>query len=709
MLSDTRTTCTFPGCNLPLHLPYDNEFCLGHAPIENKKCTEQEFFQFLNSKKFNTNDYNFDGFKFPFSEIFDQPYLKNFNTPVRFRNCEFHGTKKVGKQTICFFAESIHFQNLDFSNSTFYYDCVISKCDANEIKMNEVELKGGFQLEVTNSANLISRKGIFNGPVKLKFINGLGAVQLQKTIFNNRLDCWKQIFNKNVEIFNCHFNGEVVFKNSIFNKKMIIQDSNFLDRVIFANITCKLCFSILFSQFKQDFVISQSEFQDTVEIAKTKFYGGFWSFGSNFLEESLFKANEFHRSSFSSSIFHYASVFDYSTFYLNSSFDKTRFQGFVSFRNAVFSNIKEASYSETGTIYFYSTHFNGEIDFEDIQISCFLIFSSLIFSETAFFKLKRIHQFGECQILFENISFKPFKTSFEEFISNPKEIINPNIIAFRNCDLRNVLFSNCLMNNFSFYKSTFELAIFISSKWANTTEKKFLFNYLRKNIIFEDYFYAKLVQEDKSINDLRLKKYYHLLELSTFEEIANLYRRFKVALDNTKDYEQAGWFYFNEYERKRRACLEDSETRRKYFKKKREFKRKSKSKYLIYSLYKLFAGYGEKPLWSFYWLLLSTFIFSIINLFNGIKFNGKELFNYDWEFSVQGVVNVINFSWFIDFIKSIAFTISRIIPLGYLPIPKEQFIATTPTEYIISIANTLVLLFFLTCIGVGLKRIFRRF
>ncbi len=701
--------CNYEGCNLPVYLPHDENYCLGHAPIENKNCTEQEFFHFLNSKKFHTNDYNFDGFKFPFSEIFNHPSLKNFNTPVSLKKCEFHGTKVIGTRTICLFVDSVHFQSLDFSNSIFFHDCVINKCGVNEIRMDEVIFNGEFELNVYTSSSLISRKGTFDGLVNFKFMNGLGSIKLQNSTFNSRLDCRKQIFKEKVDILNCHFNGDVIFENSEFYKNINISGSDFQKSANFYDTTFKDQLIISTCTFEGVFDTNESTFEGIVSILNSKFNGGFYGQSINCIENCYYHSSEFQIAVFNFSTFHKNCEFNKSIFNANSLFQKTRFNGITSFKEVHFTIFNTEETVPRDSILFNQTYFNDVIEFELNHISGDIKFSNVILSDSSFFKIKNIIPIGENRILFEDINFKPFKTVFEDLVINLSEVDKPNVIAFRNCNLKDVLFSNCLMNNFSFYKSTFDSAIFISSKWTHTKEKNMLLPFERKNIIFEDYFFSKLAPPSDEENHNLLKNYYYFFELNSFEEIANLYRRFKVALDNTKDYEQAGWFYFNEYEMKRRACLEDSEQERKWIKIGNKYKRKSVSKYMVYSLYKLFAGYGEKPLWSFYWLMFSAFVFSIVNLFNGIKFNGANLFDYSWDFSSQGFINSINLSWLSDFCTSIGFTFSRIIPLGYLPIPKEQFIATTPTEYIISIANTLVLLFFLTFIAVGLKRIFRRF
>ena len=619
MSVNTKNTCSYPNCSLPAHSPHDEKFCLGHSPIENKNCTEQEFFQFLNSKKFKANDYNFDGFKFPFSELFNQPYLKTFTSLVSFKHCEFHGTKVIGTKTICLFVDSVHFKKLDLSNSIFYNDCIITNCGVDEIKIDEVIFNGEFDLNLNNSSSINSHKGIFDGLVKFNFMNGLGVINLRNSTFNNRLDCREQIFKEKVDILNCQFNGDVVFECSTFNKNIEISGSNFKKTVNFYNIKCKEQIIISCSHFEDGFHNNESTYNGVVSCNNSTFKGGFYFQSIKCIENSYFHSSEFQNAMFNSSTFSKNCEFDHSIFDSSALFHKTIFNGLVSYKDVFFTIYNTDPNIPMDQILFSQTYFNDKVEFELNNIIGDIKFSNITLTESSFLKIKNVILDGESRILFEDINFRPFKTVFEDLLINLRDINKPKVIAFRNCNLKDTLFSNCLMSLFSFYKSNFDSAIFISSKWNHTKERNMLLPFVRKNIIFEDYFFSKLAPPSDEQNHNLLKGYYYFFELKSFDEIANLYRRFKVALDNTKDYEQAGWFYFNEYEMKRRASLEDSDKEDNWIKIGNKYKRKSIPKYIMYSLYKLFAGYGEKPLWSFYWFLFTAFIFSIINIFNEVS------------------------------------------------------------------------------------------
>ena len=198
--------------------------------------------------------------------------------------------------------------------------------------------------------------------------------------------------------------------------------------------------------------------------------------------------------------------------------------------------------------------------------------------------------------------------------------------------------------------------------------------------------------QNKSINDSKeeteekksdkFKREYQIQDLNTYNEIATLYRRFKTALDKTKDYTDAGLFYYNELEMKR-----------KYFREKKNYGR-----WGLYSLYKFFMGYGAKPLLSFIWLILSAFIFSGINLINGIKDCTGRIISYEWALSLP--------NW-TDWLISFQYTISRFLPKTYLPHNWAE-IETTGSG-LIPFFNSVVLILFLVFTGIGLKRHFRRF
>jgi len=187
---------------------------------------------------------------------------------------------------------------------------------------------------------------------------------------------------------------------------------------------------------------------------------------------------------------------------------------------------------------------------------------------------------------------------------------------------------------------------------------------------------------------------FFLEDLVSLEEIATLYRRFKNSLDNTKDYEQAGWFYFNEFEMRRKACIENSKSKF----------RKLKPRHMLYSMYRVFAGYGEKPLLSTFWFFLFWTMFSVLNMFSGIQLSDGRLINYNVNFDFSEVYNPIK-----DFGYSALFTITKIIPADFFPLLKDNYNHIGPDGLILSLLSSVILILFIVFIGIGLQRIFRRF
>lgn len=179
----------------------------------------------------------------------------------------------------------------------------------------------------------------------------------------------------------------------------------------------------------------------------------------------------------------------------------------------------------------------------------------------------------------------------------------------------------------------------------------------------------------------------------SYEDVASLYRRMKTALDRTKDYQQASWFYFNEFEMKRKALEQEIESDPSKI---RQILKKLFSKYIFYFSYKVFAGFGEKPLWSFYWLLLGILGFSGLNSLVGLQ-KGIALPDGKIVFRDAG------------FLDSLIFTLYRIIPANYLPFKQAYNIPNGFWGLFVPFLNTFVLIIFIAFIAIGLKRHFRRF
>jgi len=201
--------------------------------------------------------------------------------------------------------------------------------------------------------------------------------------------------------------------------------------------------------------------------------------------------------------------------------------------------------------------------------------------------------------------------------------------------------------------------------------------------------------------------FYELEDLRGYQEIADLYRPMKTSFDRTKDYQQAGWFYFNEFEMKRLAFKSGSRDVKWYG----YLQHKIHS--FLYYLYKILAGYGEKPSWSFIWFIVFTLVFTTAHLLSGLQDPSGMSINYDISITSHGIKNLFSS----DFIKglkedvqiALVFTLYRVIPTGYLPYQELNFLPSGICGWFWSLLNSIVLILMLAFVAIGLKRHFRRF
>ena len=708
-MSTQNKNCTYPNCNLPIHPP-DDKLCLGHAPIDNKGVSAEEFERFITNEKLRHLDFNFEGFKFITPNIEARVIHDLFQSEVNFRNCEFHGKKVTNDIEYCLELDNLTFQqSVDFTGSKFTSGIHFQniRCQTKCI-LDKIIVDGETFINGQNINHLTSCGAEYSGSFTIKMPNGMGKISIKD----------KTVFKEKFKIENLEFREDVEFDDVTFEKHMIICDSNFKKFGVFTNCKFKstnfkgTSFTAI-GTFNNSVFSGETHFNHTEFIRGARFcaveFGECTHFeDTKFNNEVNWRKAKFHMVKFTNTQFINDCDFTEVNFYSGALFDKTEFHKTVNFSLANFLIDDDNDVIESNRVIFKHTIFNDKIEFRLNSIENDLIFENITLNEKAVFYLTETIFPGTGSIYFQNINFRPFTAYFEN-ISHPQGgNLLSSVIVFRNCNLKDVYFTNNDMSVFSFYKSAFDNARFISSRWKHSSERLWLIlSYQRRNIIFEDNFIVqnkRVNQENKTLNFNR----YILKDLNSLE-VANLYRRFKVSLDNTKDYEQAGWFYFNEFEMKRRACLEIPQSEKNKGGENSNKNKKSKSKFLLYSVYKLFAGYGEKPLWSFYWFLIFVLTFSIINLFSGIRIATKQIVNYDLSITSNGFSNFISFYWFKDFISSAVFTLYRIIPIGYLPIPKEQFAPIGLDGYFIAFLNTVVLILFITFIAVGLKRIFRRF
>lgn len=404
----------------------------------------------------------------------------------------------------------------------------------------------------------------------------------------------------------------------------------------------------------------------------------------------------------------------------NADFARIRFSGHeMDFTEAKFAGgdaiFYEAEFAGR-KVTFGSAVFADNIDFDRITIESDLHFSNLTLAEKAIFLFRSprlpLLQVHAPIITFYRIRFNPFATHFEDISVNLQtdSSLNFPMLVFRFCRLKDVYFSNNDMSLFSFFRSSFFEDAHFDSIWFSKREERILkiIPIVRKSIILEDLILNGLRGSGKEHDaELRIRESYEIEWPRHFKEVASLYRRMKTAMDRGKDYQESSWFYFNEYEMKRLGLKEGLQRRRERLKWWRHYGSMSvRGRLYLFNMYKVFAGYGEKPGWSFVWFLVFVLMFSIAHLFNGIKVAAGRGINYDLMLNIPNIKSLIS-----DLAVAAMFTLYRVIPTNYLPFNRQGLSPADSGfwDLLLSFANTVILLLMIIFTGMGLKRHFRRF
>ncbi len=272
------------------------------------------------------------------------------------------------------------------------------------------------------------------------------------------------------------------------------------------------------------------------------------------------------------------------------------------------------------------------------------------------------------------------------------------LFVFRACNLKDVYFSNNNMGLFSFHQSTFEHARFISCTWPTRNG--------RSNILPEEILLEEILHDPEQSKNLISR--YDLQNLTSYLEISSLYRRMKTALDNVKDFPEAGKFYYNEFEMRRKHY---------WYLFKKKFRSSETANYDpgntppnaflngifagLYWLYKITTGYGEKAGRSFWGFILTLLLTTTALMFTGYcNFQGEWIdYRWAWQLPDSGAIA--------DFLKTVLHTLILIFPRGWMfstsphPLPTHQVL--------IQFLAFVLLIYFITFFFIALRRHFRRF
>jgi uncharacterized protein YjbI with pentapeptide repeats len=502
------------------------------------------------------------------------------------------------------------------------------------------------------------------------------------------------VFPRDVDFSGAQFAGDADFRNVHFERAATFNNATFSNHISFQETRFTRIARFIGARFDVSAYFGNAEFSQAAYFNKASMKEVDFR-GTQFLREAYFwKTSVEEDAYFETAKFKDLANFNAAEFTGRASFHATEFSGSCDFQDCQFLS----------SVTFKGAHFDLDVLFQDNHIGGKLIFEEISLGDTCrfyfkspIFKLEQLKNTEErIMIIFMHVRFKPFYSFFEWIQEqNIQGKAERTVFIFRYCDLKDVYFTNNDMTVFSFYKSSFDEARFISSRWSEEKDKIWFIPFRRKNIIPEENFLSCSLDKDE----------FKVGDLNGYEDVASLYRRMKTALDNTKDYQQASWFYFNEFEMKRRALKEEIES---HPSKIRKIFSKILSKYFLYFSYKVFAGYGEKPLWSAIWFFIFSSLFAVAHMLNGIeKINGDA---QDINYSISQFISAANTAQFWnDLLVSWFFALSRLIPANYVSSNVTKFYAIGDYGNLISFLNFAFLFIMATFIFIGLKRHFRRF
>lgn len=519
---------------------------------------------------------------------------------------------------------------------------------------------------------------VFHAPKEFK---GISVSQFNELIFEK---IEKEDFNFEGFVFpgDIHFKKDTQFREkSTFNSALFLGETNFTE-----------------VRFLKGVSFRRALFTAAVNFRKSAFLGITDFFSTHFSSNADFIAVQFRGgTSFISSQFEGESDFFSAKFARDVDFYSTQFFNNVNFKRVKFG----------GNINFSSTKFFKEVYFVENEIKQLMEFNNISFTNDSLFYFQNpkfvIEPEKTLSIIFQKVQFIPFRTFFENFTvskSRTNKEFSPAIL-FRYCQLKDVYFSNNQMSYFSFYNSSFDEARFISNEWKYRMDKVLLFPVKRRNILFEERLHFFLGNSENGKKEKLLKNFQ--IQTLNLKEIEGLYRRIKIAHDRLKNYQESGKFFYNECETKRLSF-------RQNFKRYPLHKRiRYLFKLQIFNWYKLLAGYGERPAWTFVWFFLFSVFFSFTHLLSGIKAGEQQVINYDFPRSFEKLSQLFSVHFWSDFLQSFVFTLYRIFPVDYLPGAAKTMTPVGVDGLFWAFANTFVSILLFVLFVCGLKRQFKRF
>jgi uncharacterized protein YjbI with pentapeptide repeats len=515
---------------------------------------------------------------------------------------------------------------------------------------------------------------------------------------------------------NAHFRSGANFDGAIFDP-MNPHDREIIDKTTFESTIFGGESSFIAATFNEQYTLfSDSRFLASVRFNNAKFFGDKLDLTIKLRAASI----DFTGCTFASKwsthlrIYSYESSTIASVVYLNrATFISHNAE--LSFRGLNWRAKLSDLGIETGELVLYNCKLR-ELSISSVQIVGDL---TIINPEVLEFRADKIHfdpnsrfHFQELnlpvertvsdpapQFYFTDIHFNPNRSYFDQITcSGLKNIPVDSVIQIKRCTLKDVVFTTCDMRLFDFESSALEEARYMRCEWparrVNLLDSFPILDRFPKVKRIPIFKYTEYIQRHLLRKDFHGGAGFHSKQLS--EE----YRQMASSYDRAGEYNEAGYFYFNRWE----TIREDLKNWVRGF-----GRRHTLSKWLrlqLYTCYWVLAGYGEKPAWSFCWLiLLNLFILPFVTLFFiGVILHGNTIL-FSFRFNPSSVLFTLD-QWF----RCSWMGIIQYSPIRTL-VPNLQAakIANVPLHNVIVVVCFLINSGLIALLGLGVQRHFKRF
>lgn len=439
------------------------------------------------------------------------------------------------------FESAVELGNISFTSTTIQDELSFfgaKKVGSIEFEGDNSLIKTNLSLEHAEILGNVDFESLKTNEVKCDSVKIGGNVNFEKSKIDHDVDFTSSVIKGNLNFRSSTIGGDAKFISSILNKNVIFENSKIMRKAKFDN-----------AKISSEVNFSGADVSGTIRFLFAKIDGN-----ANFNRLHAYENVEFAFAHINNNISFFAAHI-----YGGTYFDNTIIKGSANFSALIADKLISFSRAtiEEG-ISFLNSQFNEKLDFSHFKSNGSINFeetnienANFIFARIGEVYFKNIDSrinlnFNNASILnsaiFDKINH--IKASFENAVLNTT--------VFRECNLSNVRFKYCILNNC-------ELS---TSYWDN-------------NIIPERLDY------DKNILNAH--------------ELADTYKRIKQCLQNEGAYNEAGDFYICEMDMRRKV----------YWK-------SDKLSWIFYTILSGTCKYGEKPSRPFYAFLGMISFFGLV-------------------------------------------------------------------------------------------------